>query len=131
MNEPTTPTTPDGGPLPYEHAAPTAYQWTEKAFELLSSGALTVAVRTDHDVQVAEASGTCPRCTDDVAFTQVLDAVTGEDYGTLGETVTAVIDPYRTIVVACRCSGTHADRPEGVKTGCGISFKVDILRDAP
>ncbi len=71
---------------PFEVDQPNAYKWTKDAFQLLQAGELSAEVRTDHDVRSAVVHGECPRCSHDVHFTQILDAVTGESMTTLGAT---------------------------------------------
>ncbi len=117
----------------YERDHPAAYQWTEKAFELLTEGRLRVAIADRLGVHIAEASGHCPRCDHDVDFSMELDAPLPGGLGGLGGLDQGIIIPpgaaqYATINVVCRCNGEHPGRPEGIRRGCGILFDVEVLR---
>ncbi|MCB1029206.1 MAG: hypothetical protein KDB24_15760 [Microthrixaceae bacterium] len=116
---------------PFEVDAPNAYKWTKAAFKLLQAGELSAHVRTDHEVHSAVVNGACPRCCHDVGFTQVLDAVTGESMTTLGNRPAAAVDEYELLTVECRCVAEHPGRPKGIDHGCGINFRVDVLRSGP
>ena len=70
--------------VPYETDAPNAYKWTEVAYDYLLDGKLTASIRSAGGISTATVTGTCPYCADDVNFSEVLDAVTGESMGTLG-----------------------------------------------
>ena len=113
----------------YQTDAPNAYRWTEVAYDYLVNGELTASIRSASGISTATVTGTCPYCRDDVKFSQVLDVVTGEAMTTLGwrraEPVQAD-DDYVPLTVSCACTEPHAGRPEGVKYGCGISFRVEV-----
>jgi len=115
------------GDLPYEKDAPNAYQWTEAAYELLGNG-LDADITTVHDISTVRVVGKCPRCKHHMLFEQVLDIVSGEDVGFLHDTLTraAVADQWLEIAASCRCGEGHKDRPEGITTGCGINFRIDL-----
>lgn len=113
---------------PWEVDAPNAYKWTKAAFKLLQAGELSAQVRTNHEVHSAVVKGACPRCSHDVGFTQVLDAVTGESMTTLGTRSATAVDEYEQLTVECRCGAEHPGRPKGVDHGCGVNFRVDVLR---
>jgi hypothetical protein len=117
----------------YEHDAPNAYKWTEVAYDYLLDGTLTASIRSAGGISTAVVAGTCPYCLDDVNFSEVLDAVTGESIGTLGWRKVRP-DPadvgYVPLTVTCSCTAQHAGRPADVKYGCGINFRVDVRRDA-
>ena len=117
---------------PYQTEAPNAYHWTEIAYDYLMGGRLTAGIRSAGRVSTAIVSGTCPYCQDDVKFTQVLDAVTGESMRTLGQgdAPAAADDGYVPLTVSCACTGQHAGRPSGVTAGCGINFRIELRRDA-
>lgn len=122
----------DGQPalLGYESASPNEYKWTLAAYEALSSGAMLVEIAGSDGIRRATISGSCPRCGHEVHFDQILDAVVGEDGGlrTLGLTTATSSEPmYLELVVSCRCTEAHAGRPDGVTSGCGINFRVDVL----
>ncbi len=116
---------------PFEVDQPNAYKWTKDAFQLLQAGELSAEVRTDHDVRSAVVHGECPRCSHDVHFTQILDAVTGESMTTLGATTAPASAEYQQLTVECRCGAEHLGRPKGVTHGCGINFRVDVLTTGP
>jgi hypothetical protein len=124
------PTNEPGAGVPYEKAAPNAYKWTERAYDLLIAGDLTAEVRVAAGVQTAYVTGECPHCRHDVRFDQVLDAVAGEVYSTLGESISAPESPYIPLVASCRCSEPHEGRPEKTERGCGINFRIEILANA-
>jgi hypothetical protein len=126
------PVEPDGAQgVAYERDAPNAYQWTEDAYDYLLAGKLTASIRSAGGISTAIVTGTCPHCTDDVNFSEVLDAVTGESMGTLGwrkpEPAQADED-YVPLTVSCTCTGQHAGRPADVRYGCGINFQVEVSR---
>ena len=84
-------------------------------------------------ISTATVTGTCPYCGDDVNFSEVLDAVTGESMGTLGWRGTQPAqtdDGYMPLTVSCCCTAQHAGRPAGISHGCGINFHVEVRRDA-
>jgi hypothetical protein len=117
----------------YERDAPNAYNWTEVAYDYLLDGRLTASISSAGGISTATVTGTCPHCTDDVNFSEVLDAVTGESVGTLGwrKVPPAQADEdYVPLTVSCACTGQHAGRPADVHYGCGINFRVDVRRDA-
>ena len=117
----------------YQVDAPNAYEWTEVAYDYLLDGKLTVGIRTLGGISTATVTGTCPYCKDDVKFSQVLDAVTGESLGTLSRRAAdpgPAGDRYVALTVACSCTGQHPGRPAGVSYGCGVNFQVEVRRDA-
>jgi hypothetical protein len=118
--------------VPYETGAPNAYKWTEAAYDLLRDGKLTVSIRSPGEVSTAIVSGECPYCRDDVNFSEVLDAVTGESLGTLGwwKAHTALPDDYIPLTVSCSCTEPHAGRPADINYGCGINFLIEVRREA-
>lgn len=117
----------------YQAGAPNAYEWTEVAYEYLLDGKLAASIRTVGGISTATVTGTCPYCKDDVNFSEVLDAVTGESMGTLSRRTAQPIpadDGYVPLTVSCSCLGQHPGRPVGVSHGCGINFQVEVRRDA-
>lgn len=131
---PSSPAGPAGSQgVAYEADAPNAYKWTEIAYDYLLAGKLEASIRSAGRISTAIVTGMCPYCKDDVNFSEVLDAVTGESLGTLSWRRTQPAeadDSYVPLTVSCSCTGEHAGRPAGVKHGCGISFRVDVRRDA-
>jgi len=117
----------------YQADAPNAYEWTEVAYDYLLDGKLTAGIRSAGGISTARVSGTCPYCKDDVNFSEVLDAVTGESMGTLSRRAAQPAqadDGYVPLTVSCRCTGQHPGRPAGVSYGCGVNFRVEVRRDA-
>jgi len=117
----------------YQADAPNAYEWTEVAYDYLLDGKLTASIRSAGGISTATVTGTCPYCKDDVNFSEVLDAVTGESIGTLGwhrAQPAQADDGYVPLTVSCCCTAQHAGRPAGVTHGCGINFRVEVRRDA-
>jgi hypothetical protein len=120
-------------PVGYQVDAPNAYEWTEAAYDLLLDGKLTVSIASTGGISSATVTGTCPYCKDDVNFSEVLDAVTGESMGTLGRRAARPVtadDGYVPLTVSCCCTGQHPGRPAGISHGCGINFQVEVRRDA-
>lgn len=110
---------------PYETTEPNDYQWTEKAFEDLVAGRLKALITDTGGLRSLDVTGPCPRCGDDVNYSQVLAAMGGEVAGVLGGDDLTVPD-YVSIPVPCRCTGAHAGRPAGVTQGCGINFMLEV-----
>lgn len=111
--------------VPYESAAPNAYQWTSDAYDLLVAGKLRAEVSTYDGIARAVATGECPRCRHPFVYTQVLQAVVGESLRTLGA-ATGPQATYIALTVPCQCSQPHAGRPAGVDHGCGINFRIEV-----
>jgi hypothetical protein len=114
----------------YETSAPNAYQWTDKAYDLLQAGRLTASVHTKAGIQTATVEGDCPHCHHDVNYRQVFDAVAGEPLSTLGERTTGIDVGYVPLTVSCQCTEFHKGRPDKIDHGCGINFRIDVLPDA-
>lgn len=113
----------------YQADAPNAYTWTEVAYDYLLDGKLTANIRTLGGISTATVTGQCPYCKDDVKFSEVLDAVTGESIATLSRRAAAPVqadDGYVALTVSCSCTGQHPGRPVGVSYGCGINFQVEV-----
>lgn len=119
----------DASALPYEAAAANDYEWTQKAFEALMSGALTASVTTRSGIQTASVSGPCPRCGHEVGFREVLDVVWGESTEMFARQAMRAQAPFVQVTAACRCALPHPGRP-GDGHGCGINFRVDVRPEA-
>ena len=114
-------------------AEQTAYEWTDKAFELMTEGKLTVSLDTDGTVT---AHGACPRCAHDPNYTHLETIVLPQGpVGTLskGGQPVSKADPgvnasgqYVTVPIQCACRETHEGRPAG-EAGCGITFNTELL----
>jgi hypothetical protein len=132
-DNPAQPTGTHGGAYPYQKDAPNAYQWTELAYDYLMDGRLAASIRSAGGISTATVTGSCPYCQDDVNFSEVLDAVTGESLGTLSRRGVRSLDAddgYVPLVVSCSCTRPHTGRPAAVSCGCGINFRVEVRRDA-
>jgi hypothetical protein len=138
---PSSPAGPASPPLvAYQADAPNAYEWTEVAYQYLVDGKLTASIRALGGISTATVTGTCPYCKDDVRFSEVLDAVSGESFSTLSglgrfarrraAPPAQADDGYVALTVSCSCTGQHSGRPAGVSYGCGVSFQVEVRREA-
>lgn len=119
---------PTGPDVPYESAAPNAKVWTDKVFSMLDAS-LNAGVVEKNDVRTAFVTGPCPRCEHEVNFSRLLDTVSGENVAAfrLDRTEDSA-EEYLEFNASCMCSQPHKDRPEAVSFGCGINFRVSVLR---
>lgn len=126
-------------PVPYEQTSD--YRWTEAAFRLLESGALTASVTASGNVSSAVIAGTCPRCvhqfTDRRPLTAVTNGLGGSRAGLPGSGGTDPGDPagaYEAVVldVTCSCGLPHPPREPAATdaaVGCGVSFRIELAAD--
>lgn len=114
--------------MPYELTRPTAYEWTEKAYDLMLADKLIVTLAVRNGLETTTASGTCPRCDHNVAFTLDRDAPLPGHVGGLGTGSPTIEQEYVPVDVQCRCEGTHPGRPPEVGNGCGILFRAEVVR---
>ncbi|MEU2717297.1 hypothetical protein [Streptomyces sp. NPDC007205] len=107
------------------YLATTDFNWTERAFELLAAGRLTVADHAADGVSGVVVSGPCPRCDHHFVDRRSLDALTG----LAGVSRNGDSEPSDIILVdvTCVCGTSHEGAPEGV-TGCGVSFRIELKR---
>lgn len=129
--------------IPYEQTS--EYRWTEAAFEMLESGALTARVMTSDNVSSAVVEGACPRCvhhfTDRRPLTAVTSGIGGSRTGVHG-TSTGPVGPagmygYGVPVVldvTCSCGVAHPAEASGAADsnpvgGCGVSFRIELAAD--
>ncbi|MBH5135541.1 hypothetical protein I3J14_36535 [Streptomyces sp. HB-N217] len=117
---------------PYELAEPRAYKWTGLAYDMCTADEpeLKAVVVSSGKATRVIVSGACPRCLGDISHDEILTAA-GEA-GVLGDddTATSTPDPYSRVNVTCNCElGKHENRPPEVKTGCGITFTIEVFRD--
>ncbi|ALC23561.1 hypothetical protein ACH46N_08050 [Streptomyces pristinaespiralis] len=105
------------------YLATTDRELTDRAYDLLEAGQLTVSPHGSGDVYGFVVAGPCPRCAHHIVDRQVSVALTGT--GGVGRSADA--DPVETVVldVSCGCGSTHVDAPEGL-TGCGASFRLEL-----
>lgn len=128
-------------PVSYEQTSD--YRWTETAFRLLESGALTASVTASDNVSSAVIEGSCPRCvhqfTDRRPLTAVTNGLGASRAGLPGSSGTDLGDPagvYETVVldVTCSCGLAHPPREPGTPDagaagGCGVSFRIELAAD--
>lgn len=114
--------------LPYAQGGQNDYKWTDRAFELLGQGLLSVNVVGADDHTAVQAIGQCPRCDHDVAYTR-LEKLVIPKADSLGlQKVDGSDEPaYVAIEVLCWCLQEHPGRPTNVSRGCGITFSTEVL----
>ncbi len=119
-------------PIPYAQTGRNDYEWTKKAFDLLTQGLLSVTITGKGDNTAVHASGVCPRCAHDVNYTRVEKIAAPTDASILGggerggQRVTA--PAYVTVEAACACQDQeHPGRPKDILRGCGIVFAAEVL----
>ncbi|MFD7496580.1 hypothetical protein ACFV8T_30060 [Streptomyces sp. NPDC059832] len=131
-------------PIPYEQTSD--YRWTEVAFDLLESGALTALVMTNDNVSSAVVEGACPRCvhhfTDRRPLTAVTSGIGGSRAGVQGTGGTGLVAPAGAygygdpvvLDVTCSCGAAHPAGASGAAdstavSGCGASFRIELTAD--
>lgn len=119
VDEDVAPTTAET-PMPWEHQRPRAQEWTDTALEKLRSGSLNVRVSDRRRMRSIVATGDCPRCGHDVAYSESLDAPVPKMK--LFRLDGGASEKAR-VFIYCECDGEHPDQPVG-STGCGITFAV-------
>jgi hypothetical protein len=117
---------PEQRPKPYETREPYAHTWTLKAYQLLVAGQLHARLRVIDRIETATVEGPCPRCGDQIHDTQVFTA-SAEGTRTANVDITGL--DYVPVTVTCSCGETHPGRPDGQR-GCGITFRLELLREA-
>lgn len=105
------------------YSATTDYQWTERAFTLLTSADLTVERHVAGGAPYFVVTGPCPRCGHHFADRQVTAALTGLAGPSRGEGSDAADVVF--LDLTCSCGTAHQDAPQGA-TGCGVSFRIGI-----
>ncbi|MGW8990076.1 hypothetical protein ACWGRF_09160 [Streptomyces zhihengii] len=115
--------------LAYELDEPLAYRWTDTAFDMCTANdpGLTAAVERSAGITRVVVSGFCPRCLGEISGEEILTAA-GEK-GVLGDGTAGTPDLFTRVLVTCNCELGHENRPADVKTGCGITFAVEVFRD--
>lgn len=114
--------------LPFESKSPNDYKWTSLAYDMAVAGRLVVEIIDRRGVRTLEVEGPCPRCNESVDFSMTLDMVAGEQPGTLGNSQNpgSESDQFAAFTVTCQCSGNHPGRPDPLRRGCGINFRVEV-----
>jgi len=118
---------------PYHES--TDFTWTEKAFGMLKRGELQGEVTSSRGIVRSRVWGPCPRCQHHLDDQQTLTAVTnlpggqwrGRSADVSDQAADGQAEPtYCDVDVSCGCGDSHSGAPEG-KTGCGVSFRVELL----
>ncbi|MBB5874128.1 hypothetical protein F4553_007562 [Allocatelliglobosispora scoriae] len=109
----------------YDESA--AYRWTERAYELLSSGDLQGRAFAADGVLSSHVWGPCPRCGHQLDDRQVHTALVDELRWPGRRPATKGTPPpiQLPVDIACGCTHTHPHAP-GDTTGCGVSFRVEL-----
>ncbi|MFE0821460.1 hypothetical protein [Streptomyces sp. NPDC058847] len=128
-------------PVPYQQTSD--YHWTEAAFRLLESGALTATVTARDNIASAVVDGVCPRCAHPFTDRRSLTAVTNGLGGTradapggggVGLAEPAGVPEAVVLDVTCSCGVSHPTGEPGAAdatalTGCGVSFRIELAPD--
>lgn len=106
-------------------------RWTEIAVDMITKGSIDGRFKITGGIGSAHVWGSCPRCKHRFDVRQTLTAVIpGERTGVINEghqAPSAGLYPVA-VDVDCGCSVVHPGGPDGI-TGCGISFRVELLPD--
>jgi hypothetical protein len=116
---------------PYLESGRNDLRWTNLAYGLLTSGDLVVTVSGVGADSTVHATGACPRCNHDVAYTRVetIDLPAGHRGLGADDAVDArAAESWVPVDILCWCAHEHAGRPSSV-LGCGIAFRVEVLVD--
>jgi hypothetical protein len=109
-----------------------ASKWTEIAFEKLKGGELHGEVIASRGIVRSRVWGECPACghhlDDRQTHTAVTSAFGGEWRGPAhGDDDSGEAGPaYCEVDVSCGCGHAHPGAPAD-RTGCGASFRVELL----
>jgi hypothetical protein len=109
---------------PYERNRPNAFEWTDKAFDMLRDGRLAAEVHRHGGLESAVVVGPCPRCGHTFRYESSRDAV-GVGGRALESTGPDDVDDYALVDVRCGCAGEHAGRLADER-GCGIVFRIEV-----
>ncbi|WP_018685266.1 hypothetical protein [Actinokineospora enzanensis] len=105
------------------HRVTTAFEWTERAFELVRAREIAVRTVVSDGVVSAVLAGPCPRCGHHLVDRQVGSAVT--EVRAAG----AAVGPRVMVLdISCGCGQPHDGAPDHV-TGCGVAFRVQLTLD--
>jgi hypothetical protein len=104
----------------------TAFEWTERAFELLGTGKLGAEIQQRRPgVRWSHVWGQCPRCGHRIDDWQPLSAVTGLVGGRRPDFAADDTADVETVDIGCGCGTTHPGAPADT-TGCGVSFRIEL-----
>ncbi len=107
----------------------TAFEWTERAFELLQTGQLRAEIHKPRaGVEASHVWGRCPRCEHQVDDWQPLSTVTGMIGSRSAESAAPDAANVESVDVSCGCGTVHPTAPDGI-TGCGVSFRIEFEPD--
>jgi hypothetical protein len=116
---------------PYHES--TDYSWTEKAFDMLERNDLQGEVVSHDGIVRSRVWGQCPRCPhtldDRQTHTALANLMGGEWHGRSaagpGQSGADTGLRFFPVDVSCGCGNRHFGAPAG-KTGCGVSFRVEL-----
>jgi hypothetical protein len=110
-----------------EYQPTAAYEWTERAYQLLVDGQLHGRAFATGAVLSSHVWGPCPRCEHPLDDRQVHTAVvSGVGRWPGGPDQTGEVPSALEVDVACGCGYPHPRAPQGV-AGCGVSFRVELV----
>lgn len=109
------------------------FEWTERAFTLLTEDRLTATARLTDGVLSVVVAGPCPRCAHHLVDRQVATAVAGVGSGAvrhfgIPRPAPDTGPPTVQMDVTCGCGNAHPGAPDTV-TGCGVSFRIELVAD--
>ena len=117
------------------YAESTDSEWTEIAFMKLGDGKLHGEVITSRGIVRSRVWGECPACGHHLDDRQTHTAVTSAFGGAWRGITPSREDTkeaeatYYEVDVSCGCGHAHPGAP-GDRTGCGASFRVELLMQA-
>jgi hypothetical protein len=112
-------------PMGWESAEPVAIRWTQAAFQLLNDGLLRVDVIDRSSVRSVTAQGKCPRCEDDVQYSEVLSVALPPTRRVRKIAPSTEEQVFVSVDIRCECVVHHQGRPPDRTVGCGILFAVE------
>jgi hypothetical protein len=118
---------PEPAPEPLAYLQTSAFEWTERAFELQEEGRLHVKVNVLADVLSTSVWGECPRCSHPLGDRQVHTALVNETPDSRGGEQPTPADVPAVVVVdvTCGCDTRHDEAADDV-VGCGASFRLEL-----
>jgi len=116
--------------LAFDSQAALDRAWTDRVYDGLMAGSLTVDLQSSDGVETVLFSGACPRCGGFMEFRQVLSAAAlsaGKPGGAPGGQ--SVTTGERVAFVAwCLCGHPHDGCPASGPVGCGAAFTVELRK---